>query len=882
MTPAPAGQYVIARGQRGARALSRACGWVAIGVGLVVCIGWMLDLPVLRYVFPGYPEMKMNAALAFILGGIPIALGEHGEAWRAHLRKICAALVVAIAALTLIEYAANVNLGIDELLIADRSSTALYPGRIPLIGAVNFLLLGIAIGLINARTAHVHWPAQAVALTVASIAFVMLLAVVYDAFTPLGQHVRGALSLHGMMLFMVLSIGVLCAQPESGFMSLVMSPGPSGVLIRRLLPAAILVPPLLGWLRLQGEEAGLFGEHVGVAIHVVTNVTIFVILIWTTASALGRSDAKRLAAEERVLGQLARLDLLSHITRAIGERQDVHSVYQVVVRSLEDNLPIDFGCIASYDATAELLTIECVGTRGGALAPALALPEHARLPIDQNGLSRCVRGSLVYEADISGSTFPFTARLAQGGLKSVVISPLRSESNVFGVLVAARSAPHAFSSAECEFLLQLSEHVALAARQAQLYVALQSAYDDLRQSQESVLQQERLRSLGKMASGIAHDINNALSPAALYTEALLEREAGLSPKGREQLTVVFRAIDDVAGTVARMREFYRAREPQVQLQLVDLNRLVLQVAELTRARWRDQPQERGIVIELRSELEPALAPVAGAETEIRDALTNLIFNAVDAMPAGGSLTVRTRRLRARDGDADPLLTTHVCVEVTDTGTGMDDETRRRCLEPFYTTKGERGTGLGLPMVYGMVQRHSADLEIESALGSGTTVRLVFPVAIDGVASTQTLPALASSGSLRILLIDDDPLLIRSLRDTLETDGHVVTTADGGQAGVQAFVTAQRNGEPFSAVITDLGMPYFDGRRVATAIRAAAKHVPIILLTGWGERLISENDVPQEVDRVLAKPPKLRLLRAALTELTGGSGALSPRPESSDS
>jgi CheY-like chemotaxis protein/anti-sigma regulatory factor (Ser/Thr protein kinase) len=397
-----------------------------------------------------------------------------------------------------------------------------------------------------------------------------------------------------------------------------------------------------------------------------------------------------------------------------------------------------------------------------------------------------------------------------------------------------------------------------------------------------VLQQERLRSLGKMASGIAHDINNALSPAALYTEALLEREAGLSPKGREQLTVVFRAIDDVAGTVARMREFYRAREPQVQLQLVDLNRLVLQVAELTRARWRDQPQERGIVIELRSELEPALAPVAGAETEIRDALTNLIFNAVDAMPAGGSLTVRTRRLRARDGDADPLLTTHVCVEVTDTGTGMDDETRRRCLEPFYTTKGERGTGLGLPMVYGMVQRHSADLEIESALGSGTTVRLVFPVAIDGVASTQTLPALASSGSLRILLIDDDPLLIRSLRDTLETDGHVVTTADGGQAGVQAFVTAQRNGEPFSAVITDLGMPYFDGRRVATAIRAAAKHVPIILLTGWGERLISENDVPQEVDRVLAKPPKLRLLRAALTELTGGSGALSPRPESSDS
>src|SRR5262249_44016390 len=152
----------------------------------------------------------------------------------------------------------------------------------------------------------------------------------------------------------------------------------------------------------------------------------------------------------------------------------------------------------------------------------------------------------VYEEDISGSSFPFTSRLAQGGLRSLVIAPLRAESNVFGVLVAARRAATAFSSGECEFLLQLSEHVPLAAAQAQLPVALQAAYDDLRQSQESVLQQERLRSLGQMASGIAHDINNALSPAALYTEALLERETSLTEKGREQLTVVHRAIDDVA------------------------------------------------------------------------------------------------------------------------------------------------------------------------------------------------------------------------------------------------------------------------------------------------------------------------------------------------
>ena len=153
--------------------------------------------------------------------------------------------------------------------------------------------------------------------------------------------------------------------------------------------------------------------------------------------------------------------------------------------------------------------------------------------------------------------FPFPQQLARGGLRALVAAPLLVESKVFGVLIAARRAPHSFSSGECEFLRQLSEHVALAANQAETHGALQRAYDDLRQTQQAVLQQERLRALGEMASGIAHDINNALSPMALYTDALLEREQRLSAQGRGYLQIIQRAIDDVAQTVARMREFYR-------------------------------------------------------------------------------------------------------------------------------------------------------------------------------------------------------------------------------------------------------------------------------------------------------------------------------------
>src|SRR5205823_4591476 len=204
----------------------------------------------------------------------------------------------------------------------------------------------------------------------------------------------------------------------------------------------------------------------------------------------------------------------------------------------------------------------------------------------------------------------------------------------------------------------------------------------------------------------------------LYTETLLEREPNLSTRARAYLETTQRALDDVAHTVARMEEFYRKREPQLMLQPVEMNRLVPQVLDLTRARWSDMPQQRGIVIQIRTELAPDLPNIAGIESEIREALVNLIFNAVDAMPEGGTLTLRTRA--SQDQSASTPVQ-HVTVEVEDTGVGMQEETRRRCLEPFFTTKGERGTGLGLAMVFGVTRRHNAEVEIESATGKGTIV-----------------------------------------------------------------------------------------------------------------------------------------------------------------
>ncbi|OWQ90684.1 hypothetical protein CDN99_10860 [Roseateles aquatilis] len=592
-----------------------------------------------------------------------------------------------------------------------------------------------------------------------------------------------------------------------------------------------------------------------------------------------RDITDRKQGEARLKAQLARLDLLNQITRAIGERQDLHSIFQAVIRNLEDNAPVDFSCVCLRDESGDAMRVIAVGAKSAPLATEIAMPEQAAFSIDGNGLSQCVKGQLVYEPDVSVLPFPFPERLARGGLRSLVIAPLQSENRVFGVLVAARRAPQAFSSSDCEFLQQLSEHVSLASHQAQLYGALHQAYDDLRLTQQAILQQERLRALGQMASGIAHDINNAISPAMLYTESLLEREPGLSASARRALTNIAQAIDDVAATVARMREFYRQRETGAALVRVPLNQLVGQVVELTRARWSDMPQQRGAVIRLRTELSPGDPEVLGTDSELREAMINLIFNAVDAMPDGGDLTLRTGTVDGPvPGGTGTGTGAVVMLEVIDNGAGMDEATRRRCLDPFFTTKGERGTGLGLAMVYGIAQRHGADLEISSEVGQGTRVALRFAApSPDSGAMPASVEPDEKPPPLRVLLVDDDPLLLRSLQETLEADGHAVSTANAGQAGIDAFRDAARRDGGFQVVVTDLGMPHVDGRQVATAVKTASPGTPVILLTGWGQRLIDDDDIPRHVDDVLAKPPKLRELRRALRR-AAQAAASRPVPE----
>jgi signal transduction histidine kinase/CheY-like chemotaxis protein len=833
----------------------------------------MFDTAILKSVFPGWPKMSPLTASTFLLAGLtlwfvtadssgPLGLNEKRKSGYRFLSQIGAALVTTIGLIRLGDYLMGWNLGLGQLWFQESASDVTTPAQVSPATAFIFILLGGALFLANSlRFVGVF---QFLTLLGGLLGWMKLSRYLYggEPLIPFAQ-----MAIHTSGVFFILSAGILCSRTDGGLIALLVSDSAGGVMIRRLLPPALIVPIVFGWLCLQGQRAGWFGAEAGLSLFALSNVIVFGALAWINAAMLHHSDTERKKADRKIQAHLERLNLLHQITRAIGERQDLHSIFQVVIRSLEDSLPIDFGCIGLYDETANVLKVVRVGVKSEPTAMELAMGEQAVIPIDENGLSRCLLGQLVYEPDISQAQFPFPQRLARGGLCSLVIAPLLVESKVFGVLVAARRQPQGFVSGECEFLKQLSEHVALASHQSQLHSALQQAYDDLRQTQEAVMQQERLRALGQMASGIAHDINNAIAPAGLYTESLLESEPNLSPRARNYLETIGRAIGDVAQTVARMGEFYRQREPQLTLTQVNLNQLVQQVIDLSRARWNDAPQQRGIVIQMRTELSPDLPAIMGAESEIREALINLIFNGVDAMPEGGTLTLRTKVVEAAPASPGSPPIRLASVEVADTGVGMDEGTRRRCLEPFFTTKGERGTGLGLAMVFGMVKRHSAEFEIESVVGKGTTARMSFTVPTTTIAeAAASARAHAIPSRLRILVVDDDPLLIKSLRDALETDGHVVVTANGGQAGIDAFQIASGSDKPFDVVITDLGMPHVDGRKVATAVKNASPATPVIMLTGWGQRIVSEKDVPSHVDHVLNKPPKLHELRLALAEV----------------
>jgi signal transduction histidine kinase len=377
---------------------------------------------------------------------------------------------------------------------------------------------------------------------------------------------------------------------------------------------------------------------------------------------------------------------------------------------------------------------------------------------------------------------------------------------------------------------------------------LEKALRELKATQQQVIQQERLSALGQMAAGIAHDFNNTLMPILGFADVLLENEKILSDKAetRRCLEMLRTSAKDAASVVSRLREFYRPGEIEEDFPIVDLAKIVQQAVALTEPKWRGLTQARGITVTVTTDFK-AYPVVAGEESALREVLTNLLFNAVDAMPEGGSITIET-----------DIENNRAIIRVRDTGMGMTESVRQRCLEPFFSTKGEHGTGLGLSMVYGIVERHHGELDIESALGKGTTFIIRLPLA-------EELPAdaIASSGkkktessALNVLVVDDEARSREVLSAYLLTDNHSVVTASSGREALEKF--RRRH---FDLILMDRAMPKMSGEQTARFMKQINQKIPVILLTGFSGGVEASNN--DSIDLVLHKPITLDTLRQTI-------------------
>ena len=379
---------------------------------------------------------------------------------------------------------------------------------------------------------------------------------------------------------------------------------------------------------------------------------------------------------------------------------------------------------------------------------------------------------------------------------------------------------------------------------------LDQAVTDLQKTQQQVAQQTSLRALGQMASGMAHDFNNTLSPIVGFSELLLKHKEKLANQEEviRFLQIINTAGHDAADVVRRLREFGRQREMGELSEAIDLVGLIRQTIELTEPRWKDQAQAAGLTIQLKTEF-GKVPLIAGEEFAIRELLTNLIFNAVDAMPDGGTITLGTA---GEEG--------WVRLWVGDTGTGMTEEVRQRCFEPFFTTKAENGSGLGLAMVHGIVQRHGGTVEIISDLGKGTTFNIRLPVQLPKVMSVAPVVESSPNRKLHVLVVDDEPMLRDLVEVWLKEDGHTVATAANGMEALTRLRV-----DRFDVVITDKAMPKMNGEQLAVAIHSTTPELPVILMTGFGEMMKEAGPLPPPISALLSKPITQDSLRAVLAQ-----------------
>jgi signal transduction histidine kinase/CheY-like chemotaxis protein/uncharacterized protein YigA (DUF484 family) len=538
-------------------------------------------------------------------------------------------------------------------------------------------------------------------------------------------------------------------------------------------------------------------------------------------------------------------EALAHAARTLTETLDVSAVAARIVASIQQILRVH---TAGFRLLQPDRTLLALGPPGG--APGYAPPGHIA-PSGHGTAGHVIASGAPFQSPdvlIDPSimlTDDVRQRILAAGTHAFLSVPLRPHGTLIGVLTVGDAAGRVFTAAEIGLLQAFADQAALAIDNAQLFERVQRAYDELSHAHQQLVRGETLRAVGELAAGVAHHLNNLLAVILGRIQITLRRSQ--APELQRDLRPAEQATLDGAEVVKRLSRFSRGH-PEPTIVPVDLNELVEDVVELTRPRWQNELAARGVRVETILEL-GSVPMVAADPPSVREVLVNLILNAVDALPSGGSIVLRTW-----------ASTEGIHCSVRDNGIGMSAEIRRRVLEPFFTTKGVKSTGLGLSVTYGIMQRHGGELTIDTEEGAGTTVTFLLPVAKRRPRPSASAPAPAVA-PLHVLLIDDEANVRSVIADMLGEDGHRVTQVSGGPEALALLARAGR----VDLVLTDLGMLGMNGWEVAHAVKALYPSTVVGLVTGWDEGLGPKPVEPAQVDLVVRKPVTQATLRDAIAQ-----------------
>jgi PAS domain S-box-containing protein len=914
----------------GSVAFARAIGGVAIVVSTLVLAGWVAGITVLISVIPGAVPMKPITAACLLLIGAALVLHDR----RMRASQICSAVGVTICGITILEYTIHWTFPLEQLLLdaTQAANRASVNPRMSLLAAVALLLAGLSLLLLDWKVRE--WrPSQFFNLAGALIGLIGTLGFLYKVPGALQTDNWATMAIHTSALALALNVAILLSRPTSGVLGVVNNPLAGGQMARRLLPAALVIPVVIGYLRLVGQDFGLFDTRLGVLLVCCTYVVLFLTGIWLTARGLNRRGEEerlsrlrdaRLAAivdssEDAIIGKT--LDGIITSWNRGAEQIYGYSAGEVVGQPIsilapagkEDEMPELLARIrrsepiSHYETTRRRkdgeirqvsLTISPIRDNSGVIVGASAVArditerkaieasirlaegrqqEQARILDLAQVLVHSMDGRIVMWSRGAAKLYGFTVEEAVGRVAHELLQTRYPEDRERMLQTLMRNGAW---EGELVHHTKTGQEIVVASTQVLYYdsgpqpmriLEVTNDITALKNAEASLITSQKMLAMGTLAAGIAHDFNNVLQAIA-GNAAFAASSLPEDHPAQKDIAEIATAGTRAMELVRQILSFSRPREAE---HTVTQPRPVVEEA-LTMLR-----AALPAMIEIHTDIEP-VPPISCDPTQVHQVLMNLGTNAGHAMGStGGLLEVSMKQIRV---DAEATRATpglwegpYVLLAVSDSGTGMDRAILERIFDPFFTTKAPgKGTGLGLSVVHGIMKSHGGVVAVDSEVGKGTTFRLYFP-ALERVPAA---PAQTTRGKIprghgeRILVIDDEKAVASLVTRMLQRLDYQVTSCTEASNAIQAFRT---DPSAFDAVVSDLALRGMSGLDLAVEFQRE-RRVPTILMSGYFSAEDRQRAEALGIARFLQKPTTLEEIGRTLHELLAPSPSRASRAD----